>query len=661
MGGRPMDTFSLHSPYKPTGDQPQAIEALSRGIEAGDKYQTLLGVTGSGKTFTMASIIEKIQKPTLVLAHNKTLAAQLASEFRTFFPDNAVQYFVSYYDYYQPEAYVPRTDTYIAKESTINEEIDKLRHRATMSLLTRRDVLIVATVSCIYGLGTPKDYDDMKFELAKGQNIKRDEILRHFVRIQYSRNDIDFTRGTFRVRGDVVEILPTYSDDIIKIDLFGDTIDRLTITDHITGEILGSPERVVIFPATHYVTYENRIDDIIAQIERDLATRLAFFRKHNKLLEAQRLEERTRHDIEMLKATGFCSGIENYSLYLDERKPGTPPFVLLDYFPDDYLMFIDESHMTVPQVGGMSGGDASRKETLVDFGFRLPSAKDNRPLAFPEFMGKLNQVVFVSATPREFELTHSTQVVEQVVRPTGLLDPTIDVRPTDGQIDNLLEEVRARTAKGQRTLITTLTKRMAEDLSEYLKEVGVKVQYLHSDIDTLERLEILRDLRLGKYDVVVGINLLREGLDLPEVSLVAILDADKEGFLRNSTSLIQTIGRAARHDEGHVIMYADNMTDSMKQAIGETERRRKKQEAYNKKHGITPQRIMKEIKDERLAGAKAETDEGGLGFDATKVRKQDIPSLVRELTDKMEIAAQNLEFEEAALLRDQINELEKAK
>lgn len=650
-----MPLFKLHSPFKPTGDQPRAIKSISSHIKKDAREQTLLGVTGSGKTFTMASIVEQVQKPTLVLAHNKTLAAQLASEFREFFPENAVQYFVSYYDYYQPEAYVPTSDTYIAKESMINEEIDKLRHSATMSLLTRKDVLIVATVSCIYGLGTPSDYEKNKLKLRVGATFKRRDLLRHLVKIHYQRNDIDFARGSFRVRGDVVEVYPSYSDEIIKIELFGPTIEKISRVDHVTGEILEQNRSSNIYPATHYITYEDKIDDITSHISKDLDIQLSVFRKQGKLLEAQRLKERTNHDIEMLKTTGYCTGIENYSIYLDERAPGTPPHVLLDYFPKDFLLFVDESHITLPQVRGMFKGDRSRKQTLVDFGFRLPSAKDNRPLNFHEFRKKIHQVVYVSATPREYEQKRSMQVVEQLIRPTGLLDPTTDIRPTEHQVDDLIEEIRKRTEKKQRALVTTLTKRMAEDLTEYLKEVGVKVQYLHSEVDTLERLEILRDLRLGTFDVVVGINLLREGLDLPEVSLVAILDADKEGFLRNDMSLIQTMGRASRHADGHVILYADTLTKSIRRAVSETKRRRRIQEIYNKKHGITPTTISKNIKDDRLAGGKIQEEL----HDISAIPRENLGLLIRELQDKMELAAKNLEFEEAAIYRDQINALEK--
>ncbi len=656
-----MPPFKLHSPFKPTGDQPQAIDKLVDGLQRGLKEQTLLGVTGSGKTFTMASIVERTQRPTLILAHNKTLAAQLASEFRLFFPDNAVQYFVSYYDYYQPEAYVPRSDTYIAKESTINEEIDKLRHAATMSLLTRPDVLIVATVSCIYGLGTPTDYAKARLSITRGDELKRKDLLHRLVKMHYERNEVEFKRGIFRARGDVLEVFPAYSDDAIKIEMFGDTIEAIRLINPLNGHIKEELSTVDIYPATHYITYEDRVGAIADAIKRDLDIQVALFRSQNKLVEAQRIEERTMHDIEMLRQTGYCNGIENYSRYLDGRAPGTPPYVLLDYFPKDYLLFVDESHITIPQTRGMYNGDLARKQTLVDFGFRLPAARDNRPLQFDEFRAKVGQVVYVSATPKPYELERSAAVAEQLIRPTGLLDPTIEIKPTEHQVDDLIIEVQKRVKRGQRALVTTLTKRMAEDLTEYLKEAGIKVQYLHSEVETLQRLEILRDLRLGVYDVVVGINLLREGLDLPEVSLITILDADKEGFLRDETSLVQTIGRAARHVEGHVIMYADKITDSMRAAMSETERRRKIQAAYNTRHGITPQGIMKAIQEDRLSGAHLPPAEGeGLGgLDLARVRAEDVPGLVRELSDRMELAAQNLEFEEAARLRDEIDKLRK--
>lgn len=651
--------FQLVSKFKPTGDQPQAIEKLVAGFRKQGKFQTLLGVTGSGKTFTMANIITALQKPTLVLAHNKTLAAQLAAEFREFFPRNSVNYFVSYYDYYQPESYVPQRDLYIAKEATINDEIDRLRHQATASLLTRNDVIIVASVSCIYGLGRREEYEKEKLVLRAGQKIGRRELLKKLVEIRYARNDIDFHRGTFRVKGDVVDIFPSYeNENIIKLDIFGKKIEKISVVDFLTGKKKEGVKEVTIFPNTHYVMPPDQLPAVIAAIRHDLAERLAELKKQNKLVEAQRLEQRTRYDLELLEHTGFVSGIENYSRYLDGRSPGEPPEVLLDYFPKDFLLIVDESHITFPQVEGMYWGDRSRKDTLVDFGFRLPSAKDNRPLKFSEFEQYYNQVLCTSATPREYELEKSKgAVVEQLVRPTGLLDPTIEVRPTKDQVDDLIGQIKARVAKKQRVLVTTLTKRMAEDLTKFLQDLNIKVQYIHADVDTMERLEILRDLRTGAYDVLVGINLLREGLDLPEVSLVAILDADKEGYLRSDTSLIQVMGRAARHLDGHVIMYADQQTSSMKRAINETLRRRKIQEAYNKKHGITPRSIQKAIRDDRLAGKKKPEEK--------KLALKDIPAdeinrVVKILEQKMELSAKNLDFEQAASYRDQVIALQHA-
>jgi excinuclease ABC subunit B len=651
-----MSGFNLSSKYQPTGDQPKAIEQLTKGLLKGDHEQTLLGVTGSGKTFTMANIVQKLQRPTLVLSHNKTLAAQLYGEFRQFFPDNAVQYFVSYYDYYQPEAYIPRSDTFIEKDSSINEEIDRLRHAATMSLLTRRDVLIVASVSCIYGLGNVSDYTAMTVEIKVGQTRQRDKLLRQLTDIQYARNDLDFTRGKFRVRGDVVDIFPIGEETAYRLEFFGDELERIRQVDPLTGEVLSELSELKIFPAKHYVTPQEKLAHAVEQIGEELDARLLQLEASGKNLEAQRLKQRTKYDMEMLGETGFVPGVENYSRFLSNREPGEQPATLLDYFPDDFLMFVDESHITLPQVRGMYNGDRARKETLVEYGFRLPSALDNRPLKYPEFERHINQVVYVSATPSDYELSKSSQVVEQVIRPTGLVDPRIDVRPINHQIDDLVAEIRATVAKGQRVLVTTLTKRMSEDLTDYLQEINIKVQYLHSEVQTLDRIDILQDLRAGVYDVLVGINLLREGLDLPEVSLVAILDADKEGFLRGQTALIQTIGRAARHVEGRVIMYADRITDSMKVAIDTTTARRAIQEAYNQEHGITPEGIKKAMGERMQAQVEAQTS------DVRDIRPEEIPKEEREkilgdLTAQMKMAAENLQFEKAALIRDQIEEL----
>ena len=653
-----MPEFKIVSDFRPTGDQPQAVDKLVEGVEKGYAHQTLLGVTGSGKTFTMANIVERVQRPTLVIAHNKTLAAQLATEFRDFFPENAVEYFVSYYDYYQPEAYVPRTDTYIEKDADINDEIEKLRHSATRALLTRRDVLIVASVSCIYGLGAPEEYQSFVIFLNKGEQSSRTKLIRRLIGQQYERNDMDLSRGKFRVRGDTLEILPAYEEVAVRIQFWGDEVERITELDPLTGEVFGERDSIDIYPAKHFVTSEEKLKLGIRDIERELNERVLWFRDQGKLLEAQRLENRTRYDIEMLREAGYCSGVENYSAPLGRRLPGSTPWCLLDYFPDDYLLLIDESHMTVPQLHGMYHGDISRKKTLVDFGFRLPSALDNRPLSFEEIEKHFNQVIYVSATPSAHEYRHSQQVVEQVIRPTGLLDPTIEVKPTQGQIDDLLHQIRDRVEKGERCLVTTLTKRMAEELSDYLQEMNVKTHYLHSEIDTLQRSEILRDLRLGVYDVVVGINLLREGLDLPEVSLVAILDADKEGYLRSQSSLVQTIGRAARHAEGHVIMYADVSTESMQKAIGETYRRRDIQEAHNVEHGITPQGISKAIRDitERV---KAVAESRPSYRTRRDMPKDDLLRVIKDLESQMKLAARALEFEKAALLRDEMVELRK--
>jgi excinuclease ABC subunit B len=650
-----MTSFQLKSNYKPTGDQPAAIRQLTDGLKNGVKEQTLLGVTGSGKTFTMANLVQNIQKPTLVLSHNKTLAAQLYSEFKQFFPDNAVHYFVSYFDYYQPEAYIARSDTYIEKDSQINEEIDRLRHAATDALLSRQDVLIVASVSCIYGIGSVEDYDGLSVNIAVGERRVRDKLLRQLTDIQYQRNDVDFHRGTFRVRGDVVDIFPAGEELAYRVEFFGDEIERITQIDPLTGEITKKLDRYKVFPSSHYVTPQEKLKVALGQIDNELQQRLALFRNENKLLEAQRLEQRTRFDLEMLEETGFVKGIENYSRYLTNREPGEQPATLLDYFPDDFLMLIDESHMTIPQLRGMYNGDRARKEILVEHGFRLPSALDNRPLNFTEFERHVNKVVYVSATPAEYELSRSPGPAQQVIRPTGLLDPPIEVRPIDGQIDDLLAEIRDTVAKGERVLVTTLTKRMSEDLTEYLKELNVKVAYLHSDVDTLDRTDILRDLRLGVYDVLVGINLLREGLDLPEVSLVAILDADKEGFLRSEQALIQTVGRAARHEKGRVIMYADTITKSMQKTIDETTRRRAIQEAYNKEHGITPTGISKSIEKGLRPDLPEEAKRAKL--DLKKIPKDEYKHLIKDLSAQMDLAAANLQFEQAAELRDLIAQI----
>jgi len=653
-----MPPFEIVSDFKMTGDQPQAVEGLVEGLNKGFTHQTLLGVTGSGKTFTMANAIARAQRPTLVICHNKTLAAQLSTEFKEFFPNNAVEYFVSYYDYYQPEAYIPRTDTYIEKEIDINEEIDKLRHAATRSLFARRDVVIVASVSCIYGLGEPEEYRSFVLSLKRGEGYRRDKLLRRLVDMRYERNDIDFSRGKFRVRGDTLEIQPAYEELALRIEFFGDDIERILEIDPLTGEMLKELEAVDIYPAKHFVTSHEKLMLAIDSIKQELAERLTELKGEGKLLEAARLEARTNYDLEMLKEAGYCHAVENYSRHLSQRPAGSPPWTLLDYFPDDFLLFIDESHMTLPQIRGMYHGDISRKQTLVEHGFRLPSALDNRPLNFTEFGRRINQVIYTSATPAEYEYVHSQQVVEQLVRPTGLLEPTVEIKPTKGQIDDLLDQIKTRVDKGERCLVTTLTKRMAEELADYLIETGIKTHYLHSEIETLERVEILRDLRLGVYDVVVGINLLREGLDLPEVSLVAILDADKEGFLRSEGAFIQTMGRASRHIDGHVIMYADTVTKSMQAAIDETQRRRQIQEAYNKEHGITPQGIRKAIKDitERV---KVAAEVRAVYTAAAPIAKEDIARLIKELEGQMKTAARNLEFEKAALLRDRIVELRK--
>ena len=658
--GKKAAGFKLHSEYQPTGDQPQAIEKLVKGFQEGNQAQTLLGVTGSGKTFTMANIIQQLNKPTLVIAHNKTLAAQLYGEFKEFFPENAVEYFVSYYDYYQPEAYVPSTDTYIAKDSAINDEIDKLRLSATAALIERRDVIIVSSVSCIYGLGEPENFEKMMVSLRPGMEKDRDEVLRQLVDIQYDRNDMDFKRGTFRVRGDVIEIIPANeAETAVRVEFFGDEIDRITRIDVLTGEIKEELNHVAIFPASHYVVPAEQIKRAAAAIEEELEERVRYFKSEDKLLEAQRIAERTNFDIEMLKETGFCSGIENYSRHLAGYAPGTPPNTLMDYFKDDFLIIIDESHKTIPQIRGMFAGDQSRKKTLVDYGFRLPSAMDNRPLNFGEFESKIDQILFVSATPGEYEADHEMLRAEQIIRPTGLLDPKVEVRPVEGQIDDLVGEVNKETAAGHKILITTLTKRMAEDLTDYMRELGIRVKYLHSDIDTLERTQIIRDMRLDVFDVLVGINLLREGLDIPEITLVAILDADKEGFLRSEVSLIQTIGRAARNSEGHVIMYADAITDSMRLAIDETERRRTLQEAYNKEHGITPKTIQKSVRE--LISISKEIAQEELRFekDPESMSRKELEKLIADIDKKMKKAAAELNFELAAELRDKMIELKK--
>lgn len=650
-----MTRFNIKSKYQPKGDQPAAIAKLTEGLNDGVKEQVLLGVTGSGKTYTMANLIQNTQKPTLVLSHNKTLAAQLYNEFKNFFPDNAVHYFVSYFDYYQPEAYIARSDTYIEKDSQINEEIDRLRHAATDALLTRKDVIIVASVSCIYGIGSVEDYDGLSIEIKSGERRVRDKLLRQLTDIQYQRNDIDFHRSTFRVKGDVVDIFPASEELAYRVEFFGDEVDRITQIDPLTGEILRKPTSIKVFPGSHYVTPKEKLKLALGEIEKELDGRLGLFKKQGKLLEAQRLEQRTRFDLEMLEETGFVKGIENYSRYLTNREPGEQPATLLDYFPDDYLLLVDESHMSVSQVRGMYNGDRARKEVLVDYGFRLPSALDNRPLTFTEFEKHINQVVYVSATPAEYELSRSPAPVEQVIRPTGLLDPIIEVRPIEGQIDDLIAEIRTIIGKHQRVLITTLTKRMSEDLTDYLKELNIKVAYLHSDVDTLDRTDILRDLRLGVYDVLVGINLLREGLDLPEVSLVAILDADKEGFLRSAQALIQTVGRAARHIDGRVIMYADKITESMRRTISETERRRVIQEAYNTEHGITPQGISRTVEKGMRPDLPEEAKRAKLNLN--KIPKDEYKHLIKDLSGQMDLAAANLEFEKAAELRDIIADI----
>jgi excinuclease ABC subunit B len=649
--------FRLQTKYQPTGDQPHAIKQLIEGLENGEREQTLLGVTGSGKTFTMANIIQNRQAPTLVLAHNKTLAAQLFSEFKSFFPDNEVHYFVSYFDYYQPEAYISSSDTYIEKDSKINDEIDRLRHAATSALLTHRDVIIVASVSCIYGIGTPDDYAEMSITITRGERRQQDKFIRLLTDIQYQRNDIDFHRGTFRVKGDVVDVFPAGDDVAYRIEFFGDEVDRMTRIDPLTGEILGEPSSVTVFPSSHYVTPKQKLEVAVENIKREFEQRVEWFEKHDKLLEAQRLSQRTKYDIEMLEETGFVKGIENYSRYLTNREPGEQPATLLDYFPDDFLLLVDESHQSLPQVRGMYNGDRARKEVLVEHGFRLPSALDNRPLTFAEFDKHINQAVYVSATPGDYELEHSPKPAEQIIRPTGLLDPEITIRPTEGQIDDLIAEIRERIEKSQRVLVTTLTKRMAEDLSAYLLEIGIKTAYIHSDVDTLERGDILKDLRMGVYDVLVGINLLREGLDLPEVSMVAIMDADKEGFLRSESALLQTIGRAARHQEGRVFMYADRITRSMQAAIDETKRRHAIQKAYNDEHGITPTSIVKEIDEGLRAIIPDKEKDKKPKLDLKKIPKDEYKSLIKDLTGQMELASANLEFEKAAEIRDQIAEI----
>jgi len=651
--------FQIVSDFKPTGDQPQAIDRLVENVDHGLVHQTLMGVTGSGKTFTMANVVEKVQRPTLVIAHNKTLAAQLATEFKEFFPNNAVEYFVSYYDYYQPEAYIPRTDLYIEKDADVNEELDKLRHAATRALLTRRDVLIVASVSCIFGLGSPEEYQSFMAYIRKGETRSPAKLARQLIDMQYERNDFDLARGRFRIRGDTMEILPAYEEVGVRIEFWGDEVERIVQLDPLTGEMLAEREDIEIYPAKHFVTSQEKLLDAMGRIETELAEQLVILNGQGKLLEAQRLESRTNYDLEMMRETGYCAGVENYSRPLSGREPGSAPFTLLDYFPEDFLLFIDESHMTLPQIRAMYGGDRSRKTVLVDYGFRLPSAMDNRPLNFGEFEERVNQTVYVSATPGPYEYEHSQQMIEQVIRPTGLIDPLIEVKPTKGQIDDLLYQIGARVDKGQRTIVTTLTKRMSEELADYLREMGIRTHYMHSEIDTLERSEILRDLRLGVYDVIVGINLMREGLDLPEVSLIAILDADKEGYLRSTTALIQTVGRAARHIDGHVIMYADRVTDSMKRAIDETERRRTIQESYNRENGISPQSIQKSVHDitERVK-AVAETRVTYM-VDQGDMPKDDLLRLIKDLESQMKTAARAMEFEKAALLRDQITDLRK--
>ena len=655
-----MNEFKLKAPYKPTGDQPQAIAELVKGFKEGNQCQTLLGVTGSGKTFTMANVIQQLQKPTLVIAHNKTLAAQLYGEFKEMFPDNAVEYFVSYYDYYQPEAYVPSSDTYIAKDSSVNEEIDKLRLSATAALIERRDVIVIASVSCIYGLGEPENFEQMMVSLRPGMEKDRDEVLRQLIDIQYDRNDMDFKRGTFRVRGDTVEIVPAdRGDTAIRVEFFGDEIDRISEIDMLTGEVKNTLNHIAIFPASHYVVPKERMEKAIRNIEIELEEQVKYFKSEGKLLEAQRIAERTNFDIEMMRETGFCSGIENYSRHLAGLAPGQPPNTLMDYFPDDFIIMIDESHKTVPQIGGMYHGDQSRKRTLVEYGFRLPSALDNRPLSFDEFESKIDQVMFVSATPGKYEEEHELLRAEQVIRPTGLLDPEVEVRPVEGQIDDLIGEVNKEIANKHKLLITTLTKRMAEDLTDYMRELGIRVRYLHSDIDTLERTEIVRDMRLDVFDVLVGINLLREGLDIPEITLVAILDADKEGFLRSETSLIQTIGRAARNAEGHVIMYADTITDSMRAALDETQRRREVQMAYNEEHGITPKTIQKAVRDLIAVSKKVAASEVQMEKDPESMSEKELEKLIKELEKQMKKAAADLNFEAAAELRDKLIKLKK--
>ncbi len=655
-----MERFELVSEYEPTGDQPQAIEALVKGFKEGNQCQTLLGVTGSGKTFTMANVIQQLNKPTLIIAHNKTLAAQLYGEFKEYFPNNAVEYFVSYYDYYQPEAYVPSSDTYIAKDSSINDEIDKLRHSATAALSERRDVIIIASVSCIYGLGSPIDYKEMVISLRPGMVKDRDEIVKKLIEIQYDRNEMDFKRGTFRVNGDVLEVIPALREEVAyRIEFFGDEVERITEVDVLTGEIKNELNHMVIFPASHYVVSRDSMERAIREIETELEGQIKYFKGEGKLLEAQRISERTNFDIEMMRETGFCSGIENYSRHLTGLEAGQPPHTLIDYFPDDFILMIDESHITIPQVGGMYHGDQSRKTTLVEYGFRLPSAKDNRPLSFDEFESKINQVLFVSATPGAYESDHELMRAEQVIRPTGLLDPPVEVRPVEGQIDDLVSEVNKEIKKKNKILITTLTKHMAEDLTDYMRELGIRVKYLHSDIDTLERAEIIRDMRLDVFDVLVGINLLREGLDIPEITLIAILDADKEGFLRSETSLIQTIGRAARNVDGHVIMYADTITDSMRNAIGETDRRRAIQKKYNEEHGITPQSVKKSVRDLISISKKVAAEELRLEKDPESMSRKELEKLIKDITKQMKKAAAELNFEAAVELRDKLVELKK--